>query len=267
MGKTNNDIVIIGAGNVATHLAQKLFSEGCCIRQIFSRTENAAHTLAEKVNAVPITDLRRTDKAADLYIIAVKDDAIASVLPYLACVRGLVVHTSGSAGIEVFENCRINNYGVLYPMQTFSKKRAIDFHEVPFFIEACDEENLHAVSALAHIFSDHVTVTTSEQRRKIHLGAVFACNFTNHMYALTEQILKEACVPFEIMRPLINETVQKTKEMSPVEAQTGPAVRYDKTVMNKHLRLIEDIRTKEIYIKISESIHAFAEKREKETNE
>jgi predicted short-subunit dehydrogenase-like oxidoreductase (DUF2520 family) len=87
------------------------------------------------------------------------------------------------------------------------------------------------------------------------------------MYALTEQILKEAGVPFEIMRPLINETVQKTKEMSPVEAQTGPAVRYDKTVMNKHLRLIEDIRTKEIYIKISESIHAFAEKREKETNE
>ncbi len=261
MEETNNSVVIVGAGNVATHIARHLHNEGFRIEQVFSRTEAKAKTLANTVCARPISDLRLIDKSADFYIISVKDDAIAEVLPSLACVRGLVLHTSGSVGIDVFNNKQISRYGVLYPLQTFSIKRKISFSEIPLFVEGNNDTVLEEVMCFAQYFSDHITYTTSEQRRQIHLAAVFANNFSNHMFVLAGEVLKKAGVPFDVLFPIINETAQKVTKMPPIDAQTGPAVRYDKTVMNKHLSLLDNLKNKEIYVKISENIHTFAEKK------
>ncbi len=250
-------LVFIGAGNLATNLAKALYDKGFPIRQIYSRTEDSARVLSEKVSCGYTTDIKDVAKGADMYIVSVKDAALPGLLPELTKGKreALWVHTAGSLPAEIW-NGYADRYGVLYPMQTFSKRRAVDFGKIPFFIEANSAEDNNVLEAVARMLSDRVYTITSEQRKCLHLAAVFACNFSNHMYSLIAELLERNNIPFDIMLPLIDETVSKIHEMSPHDAQTGPAVRYDENVMNMHLAMLEgNPEMQDIYKLISKSIH------------
>jgi len=251
---TTNDIVIIGSGNVATHLGLALYDAGYKITQVYSPTKKSAAVLAQKVNATPINDLKKLDLTASVYIIAVKDDAISSLASHLKLKDKIVVHTSGSVGIEVLRNVS-KNYGVFYPLQTFSKRKKIDFRTVPLCIEASNKSTALSLQYFAKSISAHVQKVSSDQRKVIHLAAVFACNFSNHMYAIADNILKQHKLSLDLLKPLIDETAHKIKNDSPVKMQTGPAIRGDKKTMEAHLKLLKgDKKVKEIYKMVSESI-------------
>ena len=251
-------IVFIGAGNLATNLAKALYRKGFRIVQVYSRTEESARELAQKVEAEYTTDLAEVNPYAKLYIVSLKDSAFAELLQGI--VEGkreeaLMVHTAGSIPMNIWEG-HAERYGVFYPMQTFSKQREVDFREVPFFIEAKRPEDAELLKAVAGTLSDKVYEADSEQRRSLHLAAVFTCNFTNHMYALAAELLEKYHLPFDVMLPLIDETARKVHELAPRDAQTGPAVRYDENVMNKHLSMLAGSQAlQEIYKLMSKSIH------------
>ena len=242
-------VVFIGAGNLATNLAKALYYKGFRIVQVYSRTEESARALAEKVEADYTTDLQEISKDAKLYIVSLKDAAFVELLPQITegKQKSLLVHTAGSIPMSVWEG-HAERYGVFYPMQTFSKQREVDFQEVPFFIEAKRAEDTELLKAIASTLSEKVYEADSEQRKSLHLAAVFICNFTNHMYALAAD--------FEVMLPLIDETARKVHELAPRDAQTGPAVRYDENVMSNHLAMLVDSPAlQEIYKLMSKSIH------------
>lgn len=252
----NKRIVLIGAGNVATHLGLALQAKGCEIVQVYSRTEESASELAEHLQVPYTISLVEVSVDADLYIVAVKDAVLQDVIPSLVKGRedALFVHTAGSIPMDVWKTSA-RRYGVLYPMQTFSKLRKVDFTSVSFFVEASGCEELVLLKELAMSLSPKVYEANSEQRRYLHLAAVFACNFTNHMYALSASLLEKQGLPFDAMLPLIDETARKVHELPPAQAQTGPAIRRDENVMDKHLAmLLEEPSMKEIYEKISKNI-------------
>lgn len=250
-------IVFVGAGNLATNLAKALYRKGFRIVQIFSRTEESARSLALQVEADYTTDLKELTGDAKLYIVSLKDAAFVELLPQIAEGKehALLVHTAGSIPMSVWEG-HTQRYGVFYPMQTFSKQREVKFDEIPFFIEAKTAEDVALLKAIAATLSDHVYEASSEQRKSLHLAAVFICNFTNHMYALAADLLEKYQLPFNVMLPLIDETARKVHELAPRDAQTGPAVRYDKNVIENHLAMLADLPTlQEIYKLMSKSIH------------
>lgn len=250
-------VVFIGAGNLATNLAKALYQKGFRIVQVYSRTEESARSLAEKVEAGFTTDLREVSKEARLYIVSLKDSAFTELLPQIVAGKPevLFVHTAGSIPMSIWEG-QTKRYGVFYPMQTFSKQREVNFQEIPFFIEAATSEDTELLKAIAATLSDRVYEATSEQRKSLHLSAVFICNFTNHMYALAAELLEKYNLPFDVMLPLIDETARKVHELKPFEAQTGPAVRYDENVINDHLLILGDTPAlQEVYKLISKSIH------------
>lgn len=245
-------IVMIGAGNVATHLFHALEKNNTII-QVYSRNITNAEVLTSGL--VPATDnLGSIDSNADAYIISVKDDAVESIIDTLSEVnpKALWLHTSGSKGIDVFLG-KMHNYGVLYPLQTFSKNVDINMHEVPFFIEGNNTEVEKEIEQLAHDISDNVYPADSEKRKSMHMAAVFACNFTNHLWTLSKEILDDTNIPFSVLFPLIRATEKKIEQVEPNDAQTGPAARGDKHIINNHLENLEGIK-KEIYQIISESI-------------
>lgn len=248
-------IVFLGSGNVATHLAQALDALGHEILQVYSRTLGNARILADKVGAAPTDRIEELSHEAHLYIFSLKDDALAGVINAMPHTRGIWVHTAGSISIDLFAP-RAKSYGVLYPLQTFSRDREVHFKQVPFFIEGSDDEITRVLEELALSLSENVHRLDSERRAVIHLAAVFACNFTNHMYALAEEIIDEQKIPFEVLKPLVSETAHKVMEMSPRDAQTGPAVRYDEKVMQAHLDRISSPSTRELYSLLSKSIHS-----------
>ena len=268
-------IVFLGSGNLATHLSLALKAAGEDIIQIFSRTQEHAQALADKLHCdscVSISDIR-TD--ADVYIFSVKDDALPSLIKQLSehlanhqhpspnIHHPILLHTAGSVPMSVFPDNTLTpnthhpspNYGVLYPMQTFSKDRNVKFREIPCFVEACDNDTLEEIKGIASKVSDHVLEMSSEKRRKLHLAAVFACNLVNHCYRLAEKVLEEEGIDFSLYLPLIQETANKVKEISPRQAQTGPMVRYDKKIMDAQIALINDERTRQIYRLMADSIH------------
>lgn len=250
-------IVFVGAGNLATNLAKALYHKGFRIMQVYSRSKDSARALAEEVEAEYTTDLQALSADARLYIVSLKDAAFVELLPQIAAGKqgALLVHTAGSIPMNIWEG-HAERYGVFYPMQTFSKQRAVDFGEIPFFIEANSTEDTELLKAVAATLTDKVYEVNSEQRKNLHLAAVFACNFTNHMYALAADILKRSGLPFDVMLPLIDETARKVHELTPADAQTGPAIRYDENVINNHLAMLEDTpEWQEIYKLISKSIH------------
>lgn len=249
-------IVIIGSGNLATNLSLALEDAGQDIVQIFSRTEAHAKELADKVGCSYTSSLDDILRDADVYILSVKDDALLRLIPAICSSRqkGLFLHTAGSVPMSLFEGSA-SQYGVLYPMQTFSKNRRVDFREIPCFIEASSPQTLSIVRSLAKCISDHVVVCDSEKRKKMHLAAVLACNLTNHCYRLAERVLEAEQIDFSLFLPLIEETARKVKTLSPKEAQTGPMVRYDQGVMRMQMEMLPDDRTREIYRLMAESIH------------
>lgn len=250
-------VVLVGAGNVATHLGSALKHAGYEILQVYSRTEESASVLAGKLSVGYTVAIEKIRCDADLYVVALKDSVLQSLLPLL--VKGkqhaLFVHTAGSMPMDIWKGYALR-YGVFYPMQTFSKQRAVDFSTVPFFVEAADVTDLEILKEAAERLNAKVYEATSEQRKYLHVAAVFACNFVNHMYALSGFILKQHGIPFEVMLPLIDETARKVHELRPVEAQTGPAIRYDENVIDKHLDLLDNNPSiRELYEKISKSIY------------
>lgn len=254
-------IVLIGAGNLATNLGKALLAAGHDIVQVFSRTRESAVTLADVAGASPVTDIAMVRNDADIYIVSVKDSVVGDLLPLLCKGKEtkVFVHTAGSLPLDVFQGMAMH-YAVLYPMQTFSKSEEVDFSGIPCFIEANDEYAHRVVADLAHQLSGHVYELSSADRKYLHLSAVFACNFVNHCYAISQDILEKHGIPFKVMLPLIDETARKVHRLSPHDAQTGPAVRYDQNVIRNQAALLRDNPLlKDIYERMSLSIHRMAE--------
>lgn len=233
MGTCSYSTVLIGNGNVASHLGLAL-----------EQADHRVVRLGGRNRTVPIP------RDADLYVIAVTDSAIASVAAEIGDVPGLVVHTAGSVPMSVLPQRR---KGVLYPLQTFTKGRPVDMRSVPLFVESEGGEELllHVASQL----SDTVIPMDSERRRYLHLAAVFCNNFTNHMYRITEELLSQHDIPFEVMLPIIDETARKVHSLTPAQAQTGPAVRWNQSVMEAQQNLLEREDLRQLYQIISKSIH------------
>ena len=253
-------IVCIGSGNLATNLTLAWKEAGIPVEQVFSRTEANAKALAEQLGCAWTTSTEEIINDADLYLFSLKDSALEAVASRLPENSGLWVHTAGSMPLAVFEPFATRR-GVLYPLQTFSKGRRIDLGNVPFFLEANSEEDGAILEQLARAVSRDVRFLPSEKRRHLHLAAVFACNFVNHIYALADDILREEGIPFEVLLPLIDETAAKVHRLTPREAQTGPAIRYDENVINKHLAMLDKMpELKALYETLSRSIYKEANK-------
>ena len=251
--------MMIGAGRLATNLCPALHEAGHKVVQVYSRTMDAALQLAEQVGAEAVNDVELLTTGADVYIFSVTDTALPLLIPQVVKGRegAVFLHTAGSVPMSVFaDTSAAVHFGVLYPMQTFSKERKVDFRDVPFFIEGSDMPAMQAAGTLASSLSVNVRPLSSEARRHLHLAAVFACNFANHCYQLSAEILQRHGLPFDIMLPLVDETARKVHHLSPREAQTGPAVRYDQSVMLAQLQLLADMPMHaRIYQDMSESIH------------
>ena len=247
-----NRVVIIGSGNVATSLAHGLKSR-CCVAQIYSRTLSHARTLADAIGCPAATDdLKELVPDADVYLVAVSDDAIADVVTAVADNGALWLHTSGSKPIDLFKGHR-SRYGVLWPMQSFSRQVVTPLDDVHFFAEANDEAALDDLLALGHLLSRHVTAIDSAMRRQLHVASVFSCNFANHMWTLAAEVLDEAGLPFEALKPLIRTTVDKLDRLAPAQSQTGPAIRHDMQVIDSHLAMLDGDK-RDIYQLLTQSI-------------
>lgn len=224
--------------------------------QVYSPTAQHAAALAALVEAEAVTTMASIKPDADCYIISVKDDAIPAVIEGMGRIgsNSVMIHTAGSVPLSVF-NGKATHYAVLYPMQTFTKGRKLDFTSIPCFIEGSDTFAMKEVRNLADSISHNVVPADSDSRRKLHLAAVFACNMVNHCYRLAERVLEEENIDFKLFAPLIEETADKIKELTPREAQTGPMVRGDMTVMNAQMRLLQDDTMRRIYQLMAESIY------------
>jgi predicted short-subunit dehydrogenase-like oxidoreductase (DUF2520 family) len=251
------NIVIIGSGNVATHLAIAFLKAGHRILSVISRNENNAAQIAEKTRSHYSSDYTSIPAESDFIIVAVKDEAISDIISKLNIGNAVVAHTSGSVEMNVFQNHTVN-FGVFYPLQTFHKEKELEIREVPFCIEGNNETTANALSELAKSISSNIHFVSSENRKVLHVAAVFACNFTNHFYAIAENILAEKNLSLDILRPLIKETALQVMDKSPSQLQTGPAIRGDEKIMQQHLNyLAAKSELAELYKKISASINNF----------
>ena len=243
-------VSIIGSGNLAQHLIVA-FSKTTDIElvQVFARKDAAvAHLTSPDKIYTNFNDII----AADLFIIAITDDAITEVSAAIPFSNELVVHTSGSVSIEAIDNK--NRQGVFYPLQTFSKSKEVDFKTIPICIETKNENDFQILKKVAKSISNTVYKINSEQRKALHIAAVFVCNFVNHLYQIGNDICIENDLPFDILKPLIQETANKILTLSPYQAQTGPAKRKDIQTMNAHLSFLSDENQKEIYKMLTKSI-------------
>lgn len=243
-------ITLIGSGNVAQHLIKAFSkSEAVEITQVFSRKKE---TLASLIDYDKIVNNFEDLKEADLYIIAVSDNAIFEVSKQLPFNNQLVVHTSGTASISLLDDK--NRKGVFYPLQTFSKNKDIDFSVIPVCLEAENTFDFRVLDTVAKSISNAVFPINSEQRKALHVAAVFVNNFTNHLYQIGQEICEENQVSFEILKPLIQETAEKIKTLDPVDAQTGPAKRNDSSTIEAHLKYLSNENQKKIYKTLTQSI-------------
>ncbi len=247
-------ITLVGAGNVAWHMGMALSRKGYSISRVLDRTASFSKQLAEELNAESSGIPEDGIADSDACLICISDDAIAVVIDRLKPGNCLLMHTSGSVPLDVFKEKAVN-YGVLYPLQTFTRGRLLDYRRIPFLTEANTPENLVLINQIASSVSDSVTEADSARRLYIHLAAIFASNFSNHMFVLAEKIALEYKLPFELLKPLIAETTAKALDLSPHNAQTGPASRGNKKVIERHLELLKkDPRLQELYGIISKSI-------------
>ncbi len=248
-------VTIIGGGNVATHLA-KAFSKtkDVSLVQVYARNIQQIAHLKQDVAITNNLDLLMD---ADIYIIAISDDAISEISSKIDKRNSLVVHTSGSASLDSLNNN--GRKGVFYLLQSFSKDKEVYFDEIPFCLEAENKEDFKILEKLAKSIGKKIYSINSQQRKSLHAAAVFVNNFTNHMYKVGADICKEHQVPFEVLHPLIKETAQKITTLSPEESQTGPAKRNDQETIQNHLALLTK-EQQEIYQLITKSIQNNGEK-------
>lgn len=247
-------VVFIGSGKVATNLSLAFHKVGIRVLQIFSRNIENAKILAKKTEADFIDDLSKLNQNADIYFFVINDDAIFSVLENHSFKNKILVHTSGSLEMDVFNNIT-GNYGVFYPLQSFNKQNILTFDFIPLCVEASNAYTLSQLKKIANLISKEVYEIDSNQRKILHLAAVFASNFTNFMYIVAEEILKKEGLDFKILFPLIKQTALRVAENSPSDLMTGPAKRKDMKIIKKHLDFLEDYpEYKEIYNILSEKI-------------
>ena len=253
-----SSIVILGAGNVAFHLTRALIENTCNVRQIFNRTLEHAREIGE-ANRISYTDKISEIEKADIYIIASADSGIEEFSHYIPYDDVLVVHTSGSSPMSVLKG----DYrkGVFYPLQTFSKERTMRYDNIPFFIEAENPEDLKTLNELGNRISNEVHELNFASRMQVHMTGVWANNFVNHLYYIAGNICEQNNVPFDVLLPLIQETANKVIEMSPKDAQTGPAKRGDQVIIDRHLEALQDdSRLLQIYQILTDSIKRVYEK-------
>ncbi|MEA4937701.1 hypothetical protein SDC9_143912 [bioreactor metagenome] len=247
-------VVIIGAGNLATHLSFALKAAGHQIVQIFSRSQNSASELAGKLNVPFIIDATSINQQADIYFYAVSDDALPSLLSLDIAPDAIHVHTAGSVSMDLFINKK-KHFGVFYPLQTFSKNKPVDFKKIPVFIEGSDKLVEDMLELLSGQMAEKSYKADSAQRLKLHVAAVFASNFVNHLYNISSDLVQTAGFSFEVLKPLIVETADKINYLSPSDAQTGPAKRNDIGVINNHLdQLVESSDLRSLYQALTKMI-------------
>jgi predicted short-subunit dehydrogenase-like oxidoreductase (DUF2520 family) len=243
-------VVILGSGNVAQHLIKVMENSSMIdLIQVFARNPKQLNLL---LNSNKVISEYQKIAAADVYIISVSDNAIAEVSEKLPFENRLVIHTSGSSALSVLGNK--NRKGVFYPLQTFTKGKNVDFSPIPICIEAENEQDIQLLETLALAISKKNFKINSEQRKSLHVAAVFVCNFVNHLYQIGNVICEANQIPFEVLHPLIQETAQKILEINPKEAQTGPALRNDTKTIEKHLDFLSDENYRTIYKLLTQSI-------------
>lgn len=250
------NIAIIGSGNVAWHLAPELENAGHRVVEVFSRDPKNGKALIKRLyNAEQNFTTDFSDSEAEIFILCVSDDAIKHVVQEMSIPENaIVVHTSGTISIKKLGYAATDHIGVFYPLQTFTKNKRISFEDVPILVEA---ETKHATRVLKNLglsISKKVLQVSSKDRMAIHVAAVFACNFTNHMFGIAEGILGGRGFKFELLRPLIAETINKSLDIGPKKAQTGPAARGDLKTLDKHMAFLEGVEGKELYKIITENI-------------
>ena len=258
------NIIIVGAGNVASHLAQALKNAGHYINEVYSRdSKNAKRLVSKLYDSQVAPDLDFSESVADLIILAIADNALSDVMSKIIFPENCtVVHTSGTQSLDKLRHL-VNTHsdvyvatGVFYPLQTFSKDIQISFENVPICIEAEDQKTEELLVEMAYNLSNTVYLVSSEERQVLHVAAVFACNFTNHLLELSKQIVEREGLEFDLLKPLIQETIRKALEDSdPASVQTGPAIRNDTQTINKHLEYLNDLpQLAQVYEVMTESI-------------
>jgi len=220
-------------------MAMAFKKAGLDICGIYSRTFENAQILAKKLNINAFKSVVEIPLDADAYLLSVSDSALPEILKELPSFDGILMHTSGSVGLDVFSK-NIKRSAVFYPLQTFSKDKQLDYSTVPILLESEDAAVLNALQDLGKKISETVRTIDSEQRKQLHLSAVFMCNFSNYMFHISESLLKENDLDFELLKPLLGETIEKLNELSPAEAQTGPAIRHDKRTLNAHIEMLKN---------------------------
>jgi len=249
-----HQIVVLGSGNVAARLSIALQLAGLEIKQIYGRNIRHAETLAIHLGTKWTNDLKAVIPSADLYLLCISDDALTDVIGSFPFKNKLLVHTSGTISMDVFQNIQ-NNYGIFYPLQTLSKNKEIEFKDIPICIEANSKTNESKLVSLAEKISNNIHLINSDQRKVLHVTAVFASNFTNYFYSVSKDILESNQLSFELLKPLIIETVEKAISQNPDETQTGPARRGDKKIISAHLDFLNSRpEFREMYELISKHI-------------
>ena len=233
-----NSISFIGSGNVATHLAIAVKKAGYDVKEIYSLNQENAIELAQKVGCKAIGSIEQMDQSVDLFLVAVPDETIEKVIKNFPFVNGIVAHTSGITPMEVLN--RERQFGVFYPLQTFSKQRELNISAVPFCIEASTDDVLVQLKELAMKLSESVFEIDSDERKYLHLTAVLVNNYSNYLFKAAYDILEAKNIDHSILMPLIEETISKIKDITPREAQTGPASRNDIKTIEKHLILLNE---------------------------
>ncbi|MFD0964013.1 Rossmann-like and DUF2520 domain-containing protein [Pseudofulvibacter geojedonensis] len=243
-------VVLLGAGNVATHLFEAFQqSNEIDVVQVYNQSKNRLRSFKERVSTT--TNLKELKKA-DVYIIAIKDDAIEKLSNQLPHTDRLIVHTSGSVSINSLS--KHNRHGVFYPLQTFTKGKEVNFKTIPICLETAVITDYIILEKLAKAISQAVYNINSTQRKALHVAAIFVNNFVNHLYQKSNEICEEHKVPFEVLHPLLLETAQKALEMNPLKAQTGPAIRKDQKIIESHIKNLSTQQQKDIYTILTKSI-------------
>ncbi len=250
-------VSLIGSGNVAWHLAPELDNVGYTVREVYSRNFKNAQSLIDRLyQAEQKTDLDFSESVSDIFIVAVSDDIIEQVIKEIVVPEdAILVHTSGSKSIDTLGYASTPNIGVFYPLQTFSKHQKINFRDIPICIEAENRYTWKILKAMAGQISARVYKINSEARQTLHIAAVFACNFTTHLLTVADEILQKNGLDFEILKPLIVETVNKSLEIGPQQALTGPARRGDLKILDQHMKALKGHKTyTKIYKLITQNI-------------
>ncbi len=250
-------VSFIGSGNLAWHLAPGLENAGLIIKEVYSRNPRHAEALTERLYQAEVNDsLDFSTSDSTVFIICVSDDAIRDVATEIILPDdAFLLHTSGSQPLDILQYAAINNTGVLYPLQTFSKNKRVDLKMVPVFIESNNEETEKVMMVVAKAISHQVKKISSEERKALHVAAVFASNFSNHMLSLSKEILEKNGLNFDLLKPLISETYNKSLIVGPENGQTGPAMRSDMEILDRHLLFLQDDEAiAEIYKLISQNI-------------